>query len=81
MRDGTIGSLIHRKTAAHLTDPSHVVVPMHGIATLGLGDPTPVLHRVKRMVVKRMVSEVGGCQYDRRRAPDEAVLSHGNCIS
>ena len=81
MRDGALGSLIHRETATHVTDASQVVVPVHGIAALGLGHPTPVLHRVKRMVVKRLVSEVGSCQHDRWRAPDEAVLGHGNCIS
>ncbi len=81
MRDGALGSLIHRETAAHVTDASQVVVPVHGIAALGLSHPTPMLHHVVRIVVNRLVSEVGGCQYDRRRAPDEAVLSHGNCIS
>src|SRR4029434_4540526 len=34
----------------------------------------------KRMVVKRLVSEVGSCQHDRWRAPDEAVLSHGTAF-
>jgi len=81
MCDGALGSLIYCETAAHVTDPSEMVVPVHGIAPLGLGHPTPVLDRVERMLVERLMFEVGGCQYNRRRAPDEAVLSHGNCIS
>jgi hypothetical protein len=80
MRDGALDSLIHRETAAHVTDASQVVVPVHGIAALGLSHPSPMLHRVERIVVKRLVSEVGGFQYDRRRTPDEAVLSHGTAF-
>ena len=80
MRNCALSSLINRETTSHVTDPAYVVIPVHGIATLGFGHPPPVLKRVKCLAVKRLVSEVGRLQHNRRRAPDEAVLSHRTAI-
>jgi hypothetical protein len=77
MCDGTVDALIDRETTANITDPAYVVIPVHRIAPLRLGQPPPVLDRVDRSLVKGLVTEVCGLQHDRRRASYEAVLGHG----
>ena len=76
MCHSTLSALIHREATADLSYPAHVVIPMHGITAFGLRQPTPVLDRVKGPIVKRLVAEVCGLQYDGRRASYEAVLGH-----
>jgi hypothetical protein len=41
-----------------------MAIPVHGIAALRFGHPTPVLNLVKRAVIERLLSEVGGFQHN-----------------
>ncbi len=64
MCKSTPGTLIYCQTAGDITDPGYMVIPVHGIAALRFGHPTPVLNLVKRAVIKRLLSEVGGFQHN-----------------
>jgi hypothetical protein len=63
MRDGTVGTQINRQATTHYAYDWHVVKPVHGIATFGLGRAPPVVQTVEGVVVfDQSASDVGGIQ-------------------